>query len=189
MKGNLAMTNHIEERVPTEGKLSHAAQSDMQVKMPSLDSLPQLLEDGRLTWLDKRRMTKELLRHELLLLQERTGHAGTIEQVRLDLATQAEIAQLNTLFAFEALRTQATIQKLVQTLGTEVMTNLDIFMVNYAKQVTRHRREIKQSKGLEGAIKRRLLARTDKSFHHLLGTVEKIVDDLFNHIEAETSED
>lgn len=179
------MTNHTEGVVPAEGKWSPATQSDMQVQTPSLENLPRLLEDEQLTWLNKRRVMKELLQHELLLLKGRMEHAGAIERARLDLATQAEIARLNTLFAFEALRTQATLQKLLQTLGMEVMTNLEVFMIDYAKQVTRHRREIKQSKELEGPIKRRLLARTDKSFHHLLGTIEKVVDGLFDRIETE----
>ena len=47
--------------------------------------------------------------------------------------------------------------------------------------------KLKQAKDIEGAMKKRLLDRTDKSFHHLLGTIEKIVDTLFAKIESEQS--
>ena len=71
--------------------------------------------------------------------------AVKVEKTRLDLATEAEIGRFNTLFAFKALRTQATIQKLFQTLGIEVMENLEVFMIDYAKRTTRHKREIETS--------------------------------------------
>ena len=174
---------HTEEQ--TKGSAS--IESEMRVNAPTLDSLPQLLANDKIPWLDKRRATKEFLRKEIILLKEQMDRAVKVEKTRLDLATEAEIGRLNTLFAFEALRTQATIQKLFQTLGMEVMENLEIFMIGYAKQTTRHKREIKQTKDIEGAMKKRLLDRTDKSFHHLLGTIEKIVDNLFAKIELEQS--
>jgi len=166
-------------------KSPDATESEMRVNAPGLDTLPQILENDKIPWLDKRKATKEFLRKELTLLKEQMDRAVKVERTRLDLATEAEIGRLNTLFAFEALRTQATIQKLFQTLGMEVMENLEVFMIDYAKQTTRHKREIKQAKDIEGAMKKRLLDRTDKSFHHLLGTIEKIVDNLFAKIEIE----
>lgn len=166
-------------------KLSRSTEEEMRVNAPSLDALPQILENDQIPWLDKRKATKEFLRKELTLLKERMDKAVKVERTRLDLATEAEVARLNTIFAFEALRTQATIQRLFQTLGMEVMENLETFMIDYAKQTTRHKREIKKSKDIEGVMKERLLARTDKSFHHLIGTIEKIVDGLFARIETE----
>jgi hypothetical protein len=168
-------------------KAADPVESEMRVNAPTLDSLPQLLANDKIPWIDKRRATKEFLRREIILLKEQMDRAVKVEKTRLDLATEAEIGRLNTLFAFEALRTQATIQKLFQTLGMEVMENLEVFMIDYAKQTTRHKREIKQTKDIEGAMKKRLLDRTDKSFHHLLGTIEKIVDNLFAKIEIEQS--
>jgi hypothetical protein len=168
-------------------KAANSIESEMRVNAPTLDSLPQILANDKIPWIDKRRATKEFLRKEIVLLKEQMDRAVKVEKTRLDLATEAEIGRLNTLFAFEALRTQATIQKLFQTLGMEVMENLEVFMIDYAKQTTRHKREIKQTKDIEGAMKKRLLDRTDKSFHHLLGTIEKIVDNLFAKIEIEQS--
>jgi hypothetical protein len=57
-------------------------------------------------------------------------------------------------------------------------------MIDYAKQTSRHKKEIKQSKEIESAMKKRLLERTDKSFHHLIGTIENVVDSLFSKIEV-----
>jgi hypothetical protein len=189
------MTEKSELLVPAPLTEAHATneqpkgaapiESEMRVNAPNLDSLPQILANDKIPWLDKRRATKEFLRKEITLLKEQMDRAVKVEKTRLDLATEAEIGRLNTLFAFEALRTQATIQKLFQTLGMEVMENLEVFMIDYAKQTTRHKREIKQTKDIEGAMKKRLLDRTDKSFHHLLGTIEKIVDNLFAKIEVE----
>ena len=190
------MTEKNELSIPAPLAASHsteqvkspdATESEMRVNAPGLDALPQILENDKIPWLDKRKATKEFLRKELTLLKEQMDRAVKVERTRLDLATEAEIGRLNTLFAFEALRTQATIQKLFQTLGMEVMENLEVFMIDYAKQTTRHKREIKQAKDIEGAMKKRLLDRTDKSFHHLLGTIEKIVDNLFAKIEVEQS--
>jgi len=188
------MTEKNELSIPTPLRASHtedhvkssdATESEMRVNAPGLNTLPQILENDKIPWLDKRKATKEFLRKELILLKEQMDRAVKVERTRLDLATEAEIGRLNTLFAFEALRTQATIQKLFQTLGMEVMENLEVFMIDYAKQTTRHKREIKQAKDIEGTMKKRLLDRTDKSFHHLLGTIEKIVDNLFAKIEIE----
>jgi hypothetical protein len=190
------MTEKNELLVPAPLTDAHTAErtkgsddigSEMRVNAPSLESLPQILENDKIPWLDKRKATKEFLRKELTLLKEQMDRAVKVEKTRLDLATEAEIGRLNTLFAFEALRTQATIQKLFQTLGMEVMENLEVFMIDYAKQTTRHKREIKKAKDIEGPMKKRLLDRTDKSFHHLLGTIEKIVDNLFAKIENEQS--
>lgn len=174
-----------EARSEEPSKASAAIESAMRVNAPGLDALPQILENDKIPWLDKRKATKEFLRKELTLLKEQMDRAVKVERTRLDLATEAEIGRLNTLFAFEALRTQATIQKLFQTLGMEVMENLETFMIDYAKQTTRHKRAIKQTKDIEGPMKKRLLDRTDKSFHHFLGTIEKIVDNLFAKIETE----
>ncbi len=188
------MTEKSELSVPAPLPATHTTErpkepdpieSEMRVNAPGLDTLPQILENERIPWLDKRKATKEFLRKELTLLKEQMDRAVKVEKTRLDLATEAEIGRLNTLFAFEALRTQATIQKLFQTLGMEVMENLEVFMIDYARQTTRHKREIKQAKDIEGPMKKRLLDRTDKSFHHLLGTIEKIVDNLFAKIEVE----
>lgn len=190
------MTEKSELLVPVPLTEAHTAErpkgadpieSEMRVNAPTLDSLPQFLANDKIPWIDKRKATKEFLRKEIILLKEQMDRAVKVEKTRLDLATEAEIGRLNTLFAFEALRTQATIQKLFQTLGMEVMENLEVFMIDYAKQTTRHKREIKQTKDIEGAMKKRLLDRTDKSFHHLLGTIEKIVDNLFAKIEIEQS--
>ncbi|MBM4259768.1 MAG: hypothetical protein FJ147_28215 [Deltaproteobacteria bacterium] len=183
----LVPTPIVETPVPEHPKGADPIGSEMRVNAPTLDSLPQLLANDKIPWIDKRRATKEFLRKEIILLKEQMDRAVKVEKTRLDLATEAEIGRLNTLFAFEALRTQATIQKLFQTLGMEVMENLEVFMIDYAKQTTRHKREIKQTKDIEGAMKKRLLDRTDKSFHHLLGTIEKIVDNLFAKIEVEQS--
>src|SRR5581483_5594269 len=174
-----------EARSEESGRASTAIESEMRVNAAGLDALPEILENDKIPWLDKRKATKEFLRKELTLLKEQMDRAVKVERTRLDLATEAEIGRLNTLFAFEALRTQATIQKLFQTLGMEVMENLETFMIDYAKQTTRHKRAIKQTKDIEGPMKKRLLDRTDKSFHHLLGTIEKIVDNLFAKIETE----
>ena len=178
----------VPSQTPTSSaqiKLPRSTEEEMRVNAPNLESLPHILENDQIPWLDKRRATKEFLRKELTMLKERMDKAVKVERTRLDLATEAEIARLNTVFAFEALRTQATLQRLFQTLGMEVMENLESFMIDYAKQTTRHKREIKKSKDIEGVMKERLLARTDKSFHHLIGTIEKIVDGLFAKIEME----
>jgi hypothetical protein len=179
------MPEKNELSVPTRNaKMPEALDSTMRINAPTLDSLPQLLQDDKIPWLDKRRATKEFLRKELILLKERLDRAVKVERGRLELATEAELARLNTLFAFEALRTQATLQRLFQTLGMEVMENLETFMIEYAKQTSRHKREIKQSKEIESSMKKRLLDRTDKSFHHLIGTIENVVDNLFSKIEV-----
>ena len=176
-KQELATSSHI--------RLSEATEQEMRINAPTMDSLPRILQDDKIPWIDKRRVTKEFLRKEMILLKDRMDRAVKVERSRLELATEAELARLNTIFAFEALRTQATIQRLFQTLGMEVMENLETFMIDYAKQTTRHKREIKKSKEIEPALKERLITRTDKSFNHLLGTIENLVDTLFSKIELE----
>ena len=178
------MTEKNDFPVPAQAKMPDSPDSAMRINAPPFDALPQILQDDKIPWLDKRRATKEFLRKELILLKERLDRAVKVERGRLELATEAEIARLNTLFAFEALRTQATLQRLFQTLGMEVMENLETFMIDYAKQTSRHKKEIKQSKEIEAAMKKRLLERTDKSFHHLIGTIENVVDSLFSKIEV-----
>ena len=170
---------------PSHVRMPQDVESEMRVNAPGLESLPQILEDSKIPWFDKRRATKEFLRKELILLKERLDRAIKVERTRLDLATEAEIGRLNTLFAFEALRTQASIQRLFQTLGMEVIESLETFMIDYARQTTQYKREIKQSKDIESSMKKRLIDRTDKSFHHFLGTIENIVDSLFSKIETE----
>lgn len=178
------MPEKNELSISAYAKMADSVDSAMRINAPTLESLPQILQDDKIPWLDKRRATKEFLRKELILLKERLDRAVKVERGRLELATEAEIARLNTLFAFEALRTQATLQRLFQTLGMEVMENLETFMIDYAKQTSRHKKEIKQSKEIEAPMKKRLLERTDKSFHHLIGTIENVVDNLFSKIEV-----
>lgn len=145
-----------------------------------LENAARLLENDALSWIDRRRATKDLLRHELLLLKERLEHARQVEQARLDLTTEAELAQLKTRLAFDALRMQTTIHTVCNQLSMEVVAHLETCLIDYARQTTRFKRDIEQSQALAEPLKQRLRARTDQSFQHLLDTIEQIVDRVFS---------
>lgn len=145
-----------------------------------LENAAQLLENDALSWIDRRRATKDLLHHELLLLKERLEHARQVGRARLDLATEAELAQLKTRLAFDARRMQTAIHNVCNQLSMEVVARLETCLIDYARQTTRFKRDIEQSQELAEPLKQRLRARTDQSFQHLLDTVEQIVDRVFS---------
>ena len=145
-----------------------------------LENATRFLENDALSWRDRRRATKALLRHELILLKERLEHARQVEWARLDLATEAELARLKTRLEVDALRTRTAILDVRNRLSMEVVAHLETQLMEHAKQTTRFKRDIARSHELAEPLKQRLRARTDQSFEHLLDTIEHIVDRVFN---------